>query len=77
MDPALEFIAGLKDIVLREEAYRLAAALLVQRGHADAVWKRIVAIPQATEKASLSRGLVVGLKAGPPQKELPEHVLVP
>ena len=75
--PTLEFIAGLKDIVLREEAYRLAAALLAQRGHADAVWKQMTAVSQATEKASLCRGLVVGLKAGPPQKELPEHVLVP
>ena len=32
---------------------------------------------QATEKASLCRGLVAGLKAGPPQKELPEPSLAP
>ena len=37
----------------------------------------IECIPQATEKASLCLGLVVGLKAGPQAKELPEPSLVP
>lgn len=71
-DVALTFISKLDDIVLREEAYRLTAALLAQRGHSEAVWNQVQNAVQATEKASLCRGLVVGLKAGPPQKELPE-----
>ncbi len=76
-ESSLTFISRLDDIVLREEAYRLAAALLAQRGHADAVWQQITTVQQATEKASLCRGLVAGLKAGPPPKELPEPALAP
>lgn len=76
-EATLGFISKLDDIVLREEAYRLSAALLAQRGHAAAVWNQVAAVPQATEKASLCRGLVVGLKAGPAQKTLPEPPLVP
>lgn len=71
-DVALAFISKLDDIVLREEAYRLAAALLAQRGRSEAVWNQVQNVAQATEKASLCRGLVVGLKAGAPQKDLPE-----
>ena len=67
------FISKIEDIVLKEEAYRLSGALLAQRGHADAVWKQIAALQQATEKASLSRGLIMGLKAGPPVKEVPSQ----
>jgi hypothetical protein len=63
--------------VLREEAYRLSAALLTQRQRSDVVWKQVLALPQATEKASLCLGLVVGIKAGPQPKELPEPSLVP
>jgi hypothetical protein len=71
-EAVLGFISRLEDMVLREDAYRLTAALLAQRGHADAVWRQSGDVQQATEKASLCRGLVVGLKAGPPRKELPE-----
>jgi hypothetical protein len=76
-DATLGFISKLDDIVLREEAYRLSAAILAKRGHAAAVWDQVAAVPQATEKASLSRGIVVGLKAGPPPKSLPEPPLMP
>jgi hypothetical protein len=76
-DAALGFISKLEDIVLREEAYRLSAALLTQRQRSDVIWKQVLALPQATEKASLCLGLVVGLKAGPQPKELPEPSLVP
>jgi hypothetical protein len=76
-DATLGFISKLDDIVLREEAYRLSAALLTQRQRSDAVWKQVLALPQATEKSSLCLGLVVGLKAGPQPKELPEPSLVP
>ena len=68
-DLALGFISKLDDIVLREEAYRLAAALLAQRGRGEAVWNQAQSVAQATEKASLCRGLVVGLKAGAPEKD--------
>lgn len=74
-DTALGFISKLDDIVLREEAYRLTAALLAQRGQSEAVWNQIQDVAQATEKASLCRGLVVGLKAGAPQKDAPEIAL--
>ena len=74
---ALGFISKLEDLVLKEEAYRLAAALMAQRGQTEAIMKHIGVVLQATEKASLYRGLVVGLKAGPPAKELPEPALMP
>lgn len=77
VDVALTFISKLDDIVLREEAYRLSAALLTKAQHADAVWKQVLSLPQATEKSSLSLGLIVGLKAGPQPKELPEPSQVP
>lgn len=73
---ALSFIVKLEDMVLREEAYRLVGALLTQRGKSEAVWNQVNAVLQATEKASLCHGLVVGLKAGPPSKELPDPKLV-
>ena len=65
---ALLFTSKLDDIVLREEAYRLIAPLIAQRGHGEEVWKQVANVQQATEKASLCRGLVVGLKSGPPEK---------
>jgi len=77
VDETLSFIGNLGDIVLREEAYQQAAALLAQRGQAETVWKHAVASQQATEKASLFRGLITGLKAGPAVKELPEPSLGP
>lgn len=76
-DAALTFIGKLDDIVLREEAYRLSSALLTQRQQMDSVWKQILALPQATEKASLCLGLVFGLKSPPPVKELPEPAIIP
>jgi hypothetical protein len=47
---ALLFVSKLEDIVLREEAYRLIAPLITQRGHRDEVWKQAQAVQQATEK---------------------------
>ncbi len=70
-DATLAFVNKLTDPVLREDAYRLSAALLAQRGKVDAVWKQVAIAQQATEKASLCRSLVVGFKSAPPQKELP------
>lgn len=70
-DATLAFVSKLTDPVLREDAYRLSAALLAQRGKVDAVWKQVAIAQQATEKASLCRSLVIGVKSGPPQKELP------
>ena len=65
------FIGKLDDIVLKEDAYRLASALLAQHGKHDDVWKQVDAVQQATEKASICRGLVVGIKGGKPLKEIP------
>lgn len=76
-DAALNFISKLDDIVLREEAYRLSAALLSKQQRTDAVWKQVLSVPQVTEKSSLSLGLIVGVKAGPQSKELPEPSLIP
>jgi hypothetical protein len=76
-DTALSFISKLEDIVLREEAYRLSSALLTQRQQVEAVWKQTVALPQATERASLYLGLVLGLKSPPAAKDLPEPSMVP
>ena len=77
--PELVFglISKFDDIVLREEAYRLSAALLAQRGLAEAVWNQANVVQQATEKNSIGRGMIVGLKAGPVAKELPEPALGP
>jgi hypothetical protein len=71
-DASLGFIGKLEDIVLREEAYQLCAALLAQRGQAEAVWTQVEAATQATERAALCKGLVAGLKGGAPQKQLPD-----
>ena len=69
-DAVFAFISKLTDPVLREDAYRLSAALLAQHGKVDAVWKQVAIAQQATEKASLCRSLIVGVKSGPPQKDL-------
>ena len=68
-DAVFAFISKLTDPVLREDAYRLSAALLAQHGKVDAVWKQVAIAQQATEKASLCRSLIVGVKSGPPQKD--------
>ncbi|MBS0205119.1 MAG: hypothetical protein JSS49_19620 [Planctomycetes bacterium] len=70
-------IGKFDDMVLREECYRLSGALLAQRGLAEAVWNQANIVQQATEKNSLCRGMVVGLKAGAAQKELPDPAVGP
>ena len=71
LDTALQFIGRLDDIVLREEAYRLMAGLAAQRGHTEALTKRIGLSNQATERAALCRGLVGGLKQAAVTDDLP------
>ncbi|WP_397568329.1 hypothetical protein [Schlesneria sp. T3-172] len=58
---AFQFISKLDDMVIREECYRLAAALGAQNGQADLIWSQISQVPQNTEKTSLCRGLIAGL----------------
>jgi hypothetical protein len=76
-DVAFEFISHIDDIVLREEAYRLVAAIAAQHGQADVLLKQVEIVNQVTEKVSLYRGLVAGLKAAAPVKYLPEAALNP
>ena len=77
LDTALQFISRLEDIVLREEAYRLAAGLAAQRKHSEAITKQIGIANQATERAALSRGLIGGLKDTTIADDLPEPVAAP
>ena len=71
LETAIQFISRLDDIVLREEAYRLAAGLAAQRGQTEAITKQIGLASQATERAALCRGLIGGLKL-PASEDPPE-----
>jgi len=73
LNEVFAMIAGLNDVVLREDCYRLAAAVAAQRGQADAVWKQANTPGLGpTEKAALCRGLIAGLKAaGQPTEPVP------
>lgn len=77
LETALIFIGRLDDIVLREEAYRLVAALAAQRGQTETIWKQIALVGQQTEKVALCRGLIGGLKTDPAAEELPEPNVTP
>jgi hypothetical protein len=77
VEVAFGFIGRLTDEVLREEAYRLTAGLATQRGQTEAAWKQVTSVSQATEKCSLCRGVVAGLKLGAAEKDLPERAFAP
>lgn len=66
IDSAFEFSGAVSenDIVLREEALRMSAALATRRGHGPAIWK-IGQKPtwSATEVVSIYRGLIEGFDA--------------
>jgi len=61
IDAAWELIAK-QDIVLREQAYQLAALIAARKGKADLAWKRTEALNGATEKEALGRGIIAGLR---------------
>lgn len=69
-EAALNFISRLDDLVLREECYRLAGAIIGQRNQPALAWNQAASLQQATEKACLTRGLVAGLKADPAARPL-------
>ena len=60
---AFQMISKLDDLVVREECYRLAAALGAQQGQSEVIWKQVALVPQHTEKVALCRGLIAGLEA--------------
>lgn len=61
---AMEFVAALNDLLLREEAYDLCAAIASRNGHSRMIWDYIQAVElTATEEISLYRGLVAGISA--------------
>jgi hypothetical protein len=78
LSTAFQFIGKLDDPVAREECYRFAAALAVQRGQSEEVWKQVTVVTQNTEKVALCRGLVAGLQfAGKFAEELPDSTRRP
>lgn len=50
-----------QEIVLREQAYQLAALLLARQGKAQDAWKRAADLSGVTEKESMARGIIGGL----------------
>lgn len=60
-DDAWALIAK-QEIGLREQAYQLAALLASRKGKADIAWKRTEALNGATEKESIGRGVIAGLR---------------
>ena len=60
---AFKFIPLIADGIVREDCYRLAAAIATKRNQAKEVWEEVAKVPQQTEKISISRGLIAGLQA--------------
>ncbi len=61
---AFEFIAALSDPVLREDTFRLAAALAARTGAGESAWLFVQAAKlPATEQAACYDGIVAGASA--------------
>ncbi len=61
LDAAWELLAK-QDVVLREQAYKWASLLLTRQGKADVAWARANVLSGATEKESIGRGIIAGLR---------------
>jgi hypothetical protein len=61
---AVQFVAGVKDIILKEDGLRLISALAAREGHADALEKQTAAMRLTpSETGNVNAGLVLGLAA--------------
>lgn len=61
LDAAWELLSK-QDVVLREQAYQWASLLLARQGKADVAWARANVLNGATEKESIGRGIIAGLR---------------
>lgn len=64
----LAFIGKLtiSDPLLKEDCYRMTAAIAAKKGQTELVWNQVPQVVQHTEKVALCRGLIDGLLAAEP-----------